>query len=174
MCVLPPRPPADPPAWRARHALAASSPPPRRLPSEAPRCNDPLAPMQTKHAEDERGVDTPVPAVFEAVRCPAASGGSEGHARSPVLLRHCPHRADTAPRKWSDSTRALPPLQAHNKHDIVAYTLTNASLIGLAGLVTGAQEAYLTFEVREGLRRGHDNRRMCCIFGLAVVAVAVQ
>lgn len=57
--------------------------------------------LKTKHAEDERAVDTPVPAAFEV---------------------------------------------AHNKHDIVAYTLTNASLIGLAGLVTGAQEAYLNFE----------------------------
>lgn len=55
----------------------------------------------TKHADDERGVDTAVPEAFH---------------------------------------------KAHDKHDIVAYTLTNASLISLAGLVTGAQEAYLTFE----------------------------
>ena len=39
------------------------------------------------------------------------------------------------------------PLQAADKHDIISYTLTNAPLIGLAGMAAGAQEAYMTFEV---------------------------
>ncbi|EFJ52577.1 hypothetical protein VOLCADRAFT_109582 [Volvox carteri f. nagariensis] len=36
--------------------------------------------------------------------------------------------------------------KAADKHDLFSYTVTNASLIGLAGLAAGAQEAYLTFE----------------------------
>ncbi|KXZ51691.1 hypothetical protein GPECTOR_11g141 [Gonium pectorale] len=37
-------------------------------------------------------------------------------------------------------------MQAADKHDVLTYTVTNASLIALAGLAAGAQEAYLTFE----------------------------
>lgn len=37
-------------------------------------------------------------------------------------------------------------IKANDKHDVTAYTLTNASFIGLAGLVTGLQEAFYKFE----------------------------
>ncbi|GFR42644.1 hypothetical protein Agub_g3581 [Astrephomene gubernaculifera] len=36
--------------------------------------------------------------------------------------------------------------KAADKHDVVAYTMTNAPLVGLAGLAAGVQEAYMTFE----------------------------
>lgn len=46
--------------------------------------------------------------------------------------------------------------KAHDKHDWVAYTLTNAPIIGLAGLLTGAQEAFLHFErMPPGVSRQH-------------------
>lgn len=38
---------------------------------------------------------------------------------------------------------------AKDRGDVVKYTLANAPYIGLAGLVTGLQEAYFKFEVSE-------------------------
>ncbi|GIL71744.1 hypothetical protein Vretimale_822 [Volvox reticuliferus] len=54
--------------------------------------------------------------------------------------------------KSSEDERGVEPpapailAKAADKHDILAYTVTNASLISLAGLAAGAQEAYLTFQ----------------------------
>ncbi len=50
--------------------------------------------------------------------------------------------------------------QAHDKHDVVEYTLTNAPFIGLAGLVAGLQEAFYKFEVRAqgSVRNGAGSR----------------
>lgn len=39
-------------------------------------------------------------------------------------------------------------VQAADKHDWVAYAMSNAPLVGLAGLAAGAHEAFLNFEVR--------------------------
>eukprot|EP00983_Pelagomonas_calceolata_P064182 1148008-Pelagomonas_calceolata.AAC.4 len=57
------------------------------------------------------------------------------------------------------TTITLPDAQAFDKHDVTTYTLRNAPLIGLAGLVAGLQEAFYQFEVSASCCAGHDASR---------------
>eukprot|EP00798_Chlamydomonas_sp_ICE-L_P024162 gene24162-9749_t len=46
-------------------------------------------------------------------------------------------------------------LKAADKSDVVAYVMTNAPIIGLAGLVTGLQTAFYKFEVSSAIMLFH-------------------
>lgn len=55
-------------------------------------------------------------------------------------------------------------VQAADKHDWVSYALTNAPLVGLAGLAAGVHEAYLNFEVGWSTDLGN-----CCTYACVTI-----
>ncbi len=99
---------------------------------------------------------------------PSGAGGACANRRSPGLPRlhgagRCLHSfCSVHPAPTAPDTLAPSWSQLSDRSDAVAYALRNAPLIALAGVITGFQEAYYKFEVRERARGPH-----ACMLGTA-------